>query len=256
MSENATPSTAPEAKLAGSKLPSWLIPLALSVIMVACALFFGMSASQLARVNEGILNASAALPSTTKLSALYDREGITPEQQLAFATLETAANLESYILQRRYHQANVLLLSRVWIRYLGFVTGMILAVIGAAIIVTKTGEIPVETEGKAVGWEFIIKTSSQGFFLILFGTLLMSLALAINHQIVVEDRSTYLLHSARSPALVTELPEKPPLQSAPAGDPANNRDGNHDQPSAEPTGQPEASTNQGGGSGAYSRGAP
>jgi hypothetical protein len=49
-----------------------------------------------------------------------------------------AAVLEADALQRRYHQANANMLARVWTRQLGFITGMLLALVGAAFILGRT----------------------------------------------------------------------------------------------------------------------
>src|SRR6266496_3969764 len=46
-------------------------------------------------------------------------------------------SLELYSIDRRYHQTNLLLMSRVWTRYMGFVTGMVLALIGAVFVLGK-----------------------------------------------------------------------------------------------------------------------
>ncbi|MBT8287309.1 MAG: hypothetical protein KJO00_04790, partial [Bacteroidia bacterium] len=54
-------------------------------------------------------------------------ENIDSQIKLDQLTLRTQAQLEVYALQRRYHQSNMLLISRIWIQYLGFLIGTILA---------------------------------------------------------------------------------------------------------------------------------
>jgi hypothetical protein len=50
--------------------------------------------------------------------------------------------LEAHVVDLRYHQANVFLMARVWTNYLGFVTGMTLALVGAAFILGQLKIFP------------------------------------------------------------------------------------------------------------------
>src|SRR5258705_527544 len=70
--------------------------------------------------------------------------------------------LETSALDRRYRQANILLLSRVWTRQVGFATGMILALVGAAFILGKLNTDTTELTTEAPGWKGSLKSSSPG----------------------------------------------------------------------------------------------
>jgi hypothetical protein len=63
------------------------------------------------------------------------------DQRLMAAVMAILSSLETNIVERRYHQANVSLMSRVWTRYLGFVTGMVLAMVGSIFILGKLREM-------------------------------------------------------------------------------------------------------------------
>jgi len=56
---------------------------------------------------------------------------------LQYLYLKTGAMLEQNVIARRYHQANSAMLARIWTRYLGFVTGMILTLVGAIFVLGK-----------------------------------------------------------------------------------------------------------------------
>jgi len=115
-------------------------------------------------------------------------------QRLDAQRWEALSQLEQYTLQRRYHQANVLLMARVWTQYLGFVTGMISMLIGAIFILGKLQEASSNFSGEAPGWKFAIATSSPGLVLALLGTILMVTTLVTPSRIDVEDTATFVTH--------------------------------------------------------------
>ena len=51
-----------------------------------------------------------------------------------------ALALEQELVARRYEQANLMLSTSLWTRLMGFITGMILALVGAAFILGKLQE--------------------------------------------------------------------------------------------------------------------
>jgi len=125
--------------------------------------------------------------------SLLDSAGfdLTEMDKLDLARWETLSTLEGYTLERRYHQANVLLMSRIWKKYLGFVTGMILALVGAAFILGKLRE-PTSTLDAETGiWKFSLTTASPGLLLALLGTILMITTIVTHKKIEVQDKSTY-----------------------------------------------------------------
>ncbi|CAN0513621.1 unnamed protein product, partial [Laminaria digitata] len=105
---------------------------------------------------------------------------------------KTVATLEKHTLDQRYHQANVLLMSRIWTRYLAFVTGMILCMVGASFILGKLREDQTEISGKSDLGEGSLKTSSPGVLLATLGVILMLTSLLTHHEISVTDGPAYL----------------------------------------------------------------
>lgn len=108
--------------------------------------------------------------------------------------------LEGHALQRRYHQANVSLMARVWTKYLGFVTGMILALVGAAFILGRLRE-PQSTLNVDSGVvKLALIASSPGLVLAVLGTGLMITAMLTHTDIDVRDGAIYTHAPAPMPA--------------------------------------------------------
>jgi hypothetical protein len=110
---------------------------------------------------------------------------------LSASRLQMLARLECFVLERRYHQANVSLMSSVWIRYLGFVTGMILALVGASFVLGKLREPPSKMGvGTAVA-RFSFEGTSPGIILAGLGVVLMLTTIIVRHEFAVVDRPVY-----------------------------------------------------------------
>lgn len=122
----------------------------------------------------------------------------------------TLARLEAHAIQQRYHQANVILMARIWTTYLGFVTGMILAVVGAAFILGKLREQASEITGKMENWQVSIVSTSPGLVMVVLGTILMLMTITTHHQIDVKDSPLYFSGTAVSSttATTTSAPQK------------------------------------------------
>jgi hypothetical protein len=114
------------------------------------------------------------------------------EQVLAATRMKSLIMLESYALDDQYHQANVLLMGRLWTSYIGFVTGMILALVGATFILGKLNEAPSEVTSKTVAADLSIKSSSPGLILAFLGTILMVTAIVTHHEIEVKHNAIYI----------------------------------------------------------------
>jgi len=126
-----------------------------------------------------------------------------PEQAGATSTdpLAVYAALEGYALNQRYHQGNVLLMSRIWVSYLSFVTGMILCLVGASFILGRLRE-PTSTVGADSNvLRLSINSSSPGIILASLGTALIITAILTNHRIEIQDQSVYLVRYAGSTSI-------------------------------------------------------
>ena len=108
--------------------------------------------------------------------------------------LETRARLllESDVVGRRYHQANAIILARLWTRYSGFLTGMVLALVGSVFVLGRLQESPTRLTGEGGGWKASLDTSSPGLVLAFLGTALMAIALSVEFRVETRDVAVYL----------------------------------------------------------------
>lgn len=101
--------------------------------------------------------------------------------------------MEEYSINRRYNQGGVLLMSRIYIKYLGFFTGMILAIVGSVFIISKLKEEVSELEGSIRDTtKFRLVSSSPGIIFGVLGTLLMMTTILTHSEISVKDMPLYL----------------------------------------------------------------
>jgi hypothetical protein len=101
--------------------------------------------------------------------------------------------MEEHSLNRRYNQGGVLLMSRIYIKYLGFFTGMILAIVGSVFIISKLKEDVSEFEGtieEKTKFKFV--SSSPGIIFGVLGTALMMTTILTHSEIDVKDMPLYL----------------------------------------------------------------
>ena len=84
-------------------------------------------------------------------------------------------------------------MSRIYIKYLGFFTGMILAIVGAVFIISKLKEDVTELEGTIQEkTKFRLLSSSPGIIFGLLGTALMMTTILTHSEISVKDMPLYL----------------------------------------------------------------
>ena len=100
-------------------------------------------------------------------------------------------NLERELIARRYEQANLAFVSRLWTRFMGFVTGMVLGLVGAAFVLGKLETDTSEVGGTAYSTSLAIRSTSPGLVLAVLGTVLMALSIALPVTITVKDGAIY-----------------------------------------------------------------
>ncbi len=118
----------------------------------------------------------------------------------AYTRFKVLALLEAEALQRRYHQANATMLGRIWTRQLGFLTGMLLALVGAAFILGRLQEPPTKLELASEQLKGALATSSPGILLAVLGSGLMALTLWIPFGVETIDANTYLRNPPQAAA--------------------------------------------------------
>ena len=167
-----------------------MLPLMAKMVLGLTVFFFVVSLVQLTYLHLSIRSA-LALDLGVAFSGLTDVESF--EKQFQIARFRALAELDLSAMDRRHHQANVLLMARVWTRYIGFVTGMILAMIGAVFILGKLRTSPSQLAANISGTgEVTLTSASPGLVMIVLGVVLMISTIAIHHPITVNDRATYI----------------------------------------------------------------
>jgi hypothetical protein len=157
--------------------------------------FFLASAAQLVYLHYEIMRAPSS-DVTVPMNMLQSAQGQQPanehmDEKLPAAAIAALTALEINAMERRYHQANVSLLSRVWTRYLGFVTGMVLAMVGAAFILGRLETKSSTASAETAAGKFSFQSESPGLILAGLGVALMITTIVTHHEIQVQDRAIY-----------------------------------------------------------------
>jgi len=176
-----------------TKKPRWqerLLPLMAGMLIALTLFFFLATFIQLAYLNSSILRSPPNQLDAAGSEALV----VAPtnfEDLFELRQFEVRAAMEQYIVEKRYHHASVQLMSGLWLRYLGFMTGMILALIGAAFILGKLREPEQELGGKFSDIAISLRTTSPGIILAVLGVILMFTTLVDRDVYKIEDANTY-----------------------------------------------------------------
>ncbi len=186
-----------------------LLPFMVKMILGLTLFFFVASCFQLFYVNRSI-NKSPELI-LRESPYMSEAANMTSEQKSEAVKYQALVDLEAYSLRRHAHLANVSIMARIWIQYLGFVTGMILALVGASFILGKLQIATSSVEAKVQEAELSIKSSSPGLFLVVLGVILMITTICIHHRIETTDNGVYLKASSHSGIFDTERPPVPQI---------------------------------------------
>ncbi len=167
-----------------------LLPFMSRFIVSMAAVFFVFSGIHIYQVTRFIQTEDG--PDIRKL--IHDEiarptgQAITPAE----VTEHSLLLLEADALDRRYHQAGGLLMSRIWSRQLAFITGMVMAFVGAVFILGKLSESTTEASGGAGEWKVAISSASPGIILSFFGTVLLISSLFVRATLDVSDGPAYI----------------------------------------------------------------
>jgi hypothetical protein len=166
-----------------------LLPIMVGVLGVLGAFFIVESVLQVRRVQAYIAQEQTAPP----LQMLADTlPANATASQLEARRFRVMTSLEIFALNRRYHQTNLLLMSRVWTRYMGFVTGMTLALVGAVFVLGKLREpgTRIDADRQGVG-RVAFESASPGLFLAFFGLVLMIASMVIQVSVDIKDAPVF-----------------------------------------------------------------
>jgi hypothetical protein len=201
-------------------LTSWQKrPLLYTVILVVTLIVLCFTASllQIYYIHDQIErehkpNLSSALNSIDSIP------NATNGEKFEYARWKTLASLEANDLENEYHQANIFLLSKLWVSYLGAITGMILALVGAAFMLGRLREAAVNAErSEEVKSGEMLQSSmiavSPGLIFALIGTVLILTSLFVNSPITIKDNPKYTKDWLTTPPKeLTAAPQGAPAQ--------------------------------------------
>jgi hypothetical protein len=109
-----------------------------------------------------------------------------------FVKLYMLAKMDEQLMNKRYSQGGALLISRLYTKYLGFFTGMILAIVGAVFIISKLKEDSTQLETSSEKFKLSLISSSPGIIFGVLGTCLMMTTILKQNDIDIKDVATYL----------------------------------------------------------------
>ena len=164
-----------------------LLPVMAGFVIALALAFFALSMRTLHNVDQFVQSEHGELRDQIK-ALINTREPESADDVIRRGLLI----LEADALDRRYHQASGLLMSRIWGKNLAFMTGMIMAFLGAIFILGKLSESPTAVKGGASNWNVSITSASPGILLAFFGTVLVALSIVIHENIDVKDGTAYL----------------------------------------------------------------
>lgn len=118
--------------------------------------------------------------------------------------------LEERAMRSRHHQNTAVIESRVWTRFMGFMTGMMMVMCGCIFILGKL-EAAFDGSLKTPSAEGALKTSSPGLVLAVAGTVLIAISLMVSVTVEVTDRPVYLADLGRPLEASSAMPAPLPL---------------------------------------------
>ncbi len=188
------------------------------VMLVGLTLFFFVATLfQVARLNERI-DASPKLDSASLLLPAACAAGRSEAACGAERRTNIAVTLEAHTIALRHHEASVLLMAALWSRYVGFITGMILALVGAAFILGKLSDTgtTVGVGGEGAAAKLALTTASPGIVMVIAGVVLMTLTITTLQQFSTRDAAIYFNGEAMAAPALPNIYMEPGAAALPA----------------------------------------
>jgi hypothetical protein len=167
-----------------------LLPLMSRMIIVLSAFFFIASLAQVIYL-EYAISITPTFDSREALSLLPSQPDST-DHLIEETKIKSLVMLEGNMADNLYHQAHILLMARIWTSYISFVTGMILALVGATFVLGKLKESQTEVGAKGNLGEISIKSASPGLVLAVLGTALMLATILTRHESQTSHQAIYV----------------------------------------------------------------
>lgn len=166
-----------------------MAPLMVSVVVVTTIFFAIVMLLRFSAIERTLQD-----PPQSQIAIPWTKAGLEPSDwrdQKDLASVQADFILEREIIARRYRQASAVLSLRLWTRLMGFLTGMILAMVGAAFILGKLTSPANEITGGASGASLSIKSASPGIVLAVLGSVLIGISLVMPVTADVRDAAIY-----------------------------------------------------------------
>jgi hypothetical protein len=187
-----------------------LLPVMTRVLIGLTIFFFITTILQLAYLTYNILQIpDVSYPPSRELTV--PRSALSVQEQMDARQLDQLSSLEAYLVKRRYYRDGVILSSSLWLRYLGFTTGMILALVGASFILGKLQEPTTELETTSSLFSGTLKTASPGIVLALLGAILIYAAIIHQDTLALTDGRIYLPYLPASSIITQATPTPTPM---------------------------------------------
>jgi len=187
-----------------------LLPFMTSFVIAMAVLFFAFSGFHLYQVTNFIESQDGK-----NVRELIQNEIAKPTAENPTSTDITQHALlllEADALDKRYHEASALLMSRIWTRQLAFITGMVMAFLGSVFILGKLSESTSEISGGSGEWKVAISSASPGIILSVLGTVLLVSSLYVRASLDVTDGPAYV-SPLRQPAASTTTSTPAPVKT-------------------------------------------
>ncbi|RYZ28055.1 MAG: hypothetical protein EOO10_10800 [Chitinophagaceae bacterium] len=194
-----------------------LLPWIISVPTVLILAFILLSTLQMRRIEDFVYqNSGLSLKKELPSPSALPTDSI--NGNVAYVKLYSLASMEEISMNRRYNAAGASMMSGIYTRYLGFFTGMILAIVGAVFIISKYREdLSNVSLSLAEQMKFRAVSSSPGIIFGLLGTVLMIVTIVKKTDFEVKDSPLYLNYTTMpadrmnevnfNPAAVNDIPE-------------------------------------------------
>jgi len=170
-----------------------LLPWIITMPTVLIAVFIFLSTMQMRRIEDFVYQNSGLilkkeLPAPSSLQIDSNINGKIP-----YLKLFSLASMEEISMNRRYNAAGASMMSGIYTKYLGFFTGMILAIVGAVFIISKFRE-DLSKIGLSMSeqMKFRVASSSPGIIFAFLGSVLMIVTIVKKTEFAVKDSPLYL----------------------------------------------------------------
>src|SRR5690349_8255408 len=123
-----------------SKWQRKLLPYMTRFLIILAAGFFAISMYDVYEM-KSFVKTETSERSLARIEQLVDKQNAASTTHAGIDVVQQSLLiLEADAMDKRYRQASALLMSRIWTRHLAFLTGMVLAFIGAIFILGKLSE--------------------------------------------------------------------------------------------------------------------